>query len=1112
MSQPDDLKGLLEWRCIGPFRGGRVVAVAGSYHEPNVFYFGAVAGGVWKTSDAGTYWECVSDGFFNTASVGALAVAPSDSNVLYAGMGETTIRIDVSHGDGVYKSTDAGRTWRHMGLADTRHIAKVRVHPENPDVVYVAALGHAFGPNEERGVFKSTDGGETWRKVLYKSPTAGAIDLTLDANPRIMYAAIWEAHRSFWQISSGGPESGIWMSRDAGETWEEISRRQGLPKGLLGKIAVAASPAQPGRVWALIEHTKEGGLYRSDDYGATWERVSDNQNLVSRAWYYIHLTADPVDPDTVYVNNLAFHKSSDGGRTFFEIDTPHGDNHDLWIDPKNPRRMIQGNDGGACVSLNGAETWSTIFNQPTAQFYHVTTDTRQPYYVYGTQQDNSSIAVPSRAPNLSITWQECYVAGTGESGYIQVDPRDPNIVYVGAIGSSPGGGNALQRYDHRTRQIRLITTWPETNRGYGASEMKYRFNWTYPILISPHDPNTIYIGGNLVFRTTNEGQSWQAISPDLTRNDPDKLQPTGGPVNKDAIGAETYCTVFALAESPHEQGVLWAGSDDGLVHLSRDGGSSWTNITPPELPEWSMISIIEPSPFDKATAYVAATRYKLDDYRPYLFKTTDYGATWIRIDSGIPEHDFTRVVRADPRRQGLLFCGTETGVYVSFDDGASWRRFQLNLPVTPIHDLLIKDDDLVAATHGRSFWILDDLTPLREYQDGVKDSSAHLFPIRSTPRIAPDMWDDYVGGAKGKNYSSGMGVVAAFTETRTPDNAVVRKFLDSGPNPPKGAVVTYWLKEAPKEPITLTFADEQGNVIKSFTSRKPESMTDDRRPTTDAGLAGSPAAEEGQTSAETPATTGAGEGAGEGSPSPETSSSSSTEGAGDEKEKKELKAPAQPGFNRFVWNMRHADGPKVEGKDPLAEMVLAGPPVAPGRYRVTLKAGEVEQTQSFEIVKDPAVQATAEDLQAQYELHRRIFDKGAETVRAINKMRDLRAQLDGWAKRAADLPDGKAVSETAARLKDQVLEIEKQLAVPDLRGGWGDSINSGARLLEKLLTVTAVVALGDYRPTDQAYEATDHFGGLIDEQLSAFDDLVAEELPKLNAAIAKAQLGAVVVK
>jgi photosystem II stability/assembly factor-like uncharacterized protein len=1096
MAQQNDLNGLLEWRCIGPFRGGRVVAVAGSYDDPNTFYFGACAGGVWKTTDAGTYWQCVSDGFFTTASVGALAVAPSDSNIIYAGMGETTIRIDVSHGDGVYKSSDAGRTWAHLGLADTRHIAKVRVHPENPDVVYVAALGHAFGPNEERGVFKSVDGGATWRKVLYKSDKAGAIDLTLDANPRIMYAAIWQAYRSFSQISSGGPDSGLWMSQDGGETWEDITGRPGLPKGTLGKIAVAASPAQPGRVWALIEHRKEGGLYRSDDYGATWEKVSDNQHLISRAWYYTHLTADPCDADTVFVNNLDFHKSSDGGRTFARIDTPHGDNHDLWVDPKNPQRMIHGNDGGACVSLNGGATWSTVYNQPTAQFYHLTADNRTPYYVYGTQQDNSSVAVPSRTPDLSITWQDCYVAGTGESGYIQVHPEDHNIVYVGAIGSSAGGGNALQRYDHRTRQIRLITTWPEPNRGHGAIRDRYRFAWTYPIVISPHDPRTLYVAGNIVFKTTNEGQSFTPISPDLTRNDPEKLQPSGGPVNKDALGAETYCTVFSLIESPHQAGVLWAGSDDGLLHVSHDGGASWQNVTPPTMPEWTMITCIEPSPFDPATLYVVGTRYKLDDTRPYIFRTEDDGATWQEISAGIPAHDFTRVLRADPVRRGLLFCGTETGVYVSFDDGASWERLQLNLPVTPIHDLLIKDGDLVAGTHGRSFWVLDDLSPLRQYQPELRDGPAHLFTPRETPRIMPDMWAHYVGGAPGKNYGSGMGVVAAFTETKTPENAVVRTFLDSGPNAHKGAVLTYWLKEKPAAPITLTIKDAQGGVVHSFTSVRPE-VAGDQGPATEG--AAPPAA-----SAPTL------EGAEGGEPSSSALAPSSQ--PDEEKEKKELKIPSAAGFNRFLWDMRYAPAPKIEGKDPPSEMTVHGPVAAPGSYTITLTVGGQEYTQPLVLVKDPAVTATQEDLEAQFELSMRIHGLVGETVTAVNRMRDLRQQLDGWAKRTATLPGGDAISATAAQLKAQVLEVESALVVPDLRPGWGDVGMAGTRLLDKVLALAPVVGLGDYRPTDQAYEAFDHFAGQVRAQLDAFTRLAESELPKLNAQIAEAQIGAVALR
>lgn len=1047
-----DLDGLLRWRCIGPTRGGRVVAVAGSYEDRNTFYFGAVAGGVWKTTDAGTYWRCVTDGFLETSSVGALAVAPSDSNVIYAGMGETTIRIDVSHGDGVYKSTDAGRTWKNVGLRDTRHIGKVRVHPRDPDTVWVAALGHAFGRNTERGVFKSTDGGETWRHVLFVSDKAGAVDLTVDeSNPRILYASIWEAYRSFWQISSGGPDSGLWRSTDGGETWEDITRNQGMPSGTLGKIGVSASPAKPGRVWAIVEHKEKGGLYRSDDYGDTWQLVSDNQNLISRAWYYMHVHADPVDPDTVWVNNLDFWKSTDGGRTFDEIATGHGDNHDLWIDPTDNRRMIQGNDGGAAVSLDGGVTFSTIYNQPTAQFYHIATDTRDPYVVYGTQQDNTSLGVPSRVPGYTgIRWADCFIAGSGESGYIAVRPDDPNIVYVGAIGSSPGGGNALQRYDHRTKQIRLITTWPEGGRGVGASELKQRFAWTYPIVISPHDPNTLYVAGNQIHRSTDEGQSWEPISPDLTRADPETLKPSGGPVNIDAVGAEVYATVYAFAESPHEQGVFWAGSDDGLMHISRDGGKSWDNITPPDLPEWTLISMIEPSPHDPATAYVAATRYKLDDYQPYLYVTRDYGAHWQRINDGIPDHEFTRVIRADPEQPGLLYAGTETGIYVSFDDGAQWQRFQLNLPVTPIFDLLVRGSDLIAGTHGRSIWILDDLTPLREVAAGLPDGEPHLFTPRETTRVLPGIEFSGPPVTTSTNYIGSRG--GAFDAETTPDGEVIRHFLDVGENPPNGVIVAYRLTEEPEEPITLTFRKADGTEVRQFTSRTPD----------DPPIA------------------------------------------------KERRAPAKSGWNRFVWDMRHAPATRVEGTDPIAEKAIDGPYVAPGEYTVTLKIGENELTRSFRIVPPAGVTATQEDLDAQEDLLLRIHAEVDRMARTINRMRDLRGQLDSVVKHAQERDGADAIVEEAKALRKRVLELEETLEVPDLRPGWGDANNAGARLWDKLTGLPPVVQLGDYRPTDAAEAVFADLKARIDPQVDAFGALVADEVPALNAKIADAKLGTII--
>ena len=579
-----DLLNAMTWRCIGPPRGGRVVAVAGDPRNPALFYFGACAGGVWKTTDAGVTWANISDGFFKTASVGAIAVSDSDPNVIYVGMGESTIRIDVSHGDGVYKSVDGGQTWKHMGLTETRHIGKVRIHPKNPDIVFVAALGHAFGSNETRGVYRSKDGGKNWERVLYKSDKAGAVDLTFDPNnPDVLYATLWETHRNFWELSSGGPDSGLWKSTDGGDTWTEISETPGLPKGLKGKIGVAASPAKAGRVWALVEHA-EGALFRSDDYGVTWQKMTDKRDLRYRPWYYSHVFADPLDADTVYVLNLGMWKSTDGGKTFENVPTPHGDNHDLWIDPHNAQRMVQGNDGGACVSFNGGETFSSIYNQMTAQFYNITVDNQFPYRVYGTQQDNSSVSVPSNTNDGAITWGDCYTAGTGESGYIAVHPHDPNLVYVGAVGSSPGGGGALQRYDHRTGHIQLVNVWPEPYGGIGPKELKYRFPWTFPILFSPHDANVLYTTGNVVFRSTDEGMHWTPISPDLTRADVNKLGASGGPITKDTSGAEHYATIFTFRESPHEAGVFWSGSDDGLVHLSRDGGTNGTMSPRPTCP------------------------------------------------------------------------------------------------------------------------------------------------------------------------------------------------------------------------------------------------------------------------------------------------------------------------------------------------------------------------------------------------------------------------------------------------------------------------------------------------------------------------------------------------
>ncbi len=1038
----------LTWRCIGPFRGGRVVAVAGDSADRAVFYFGACAGGVWKTTDAGTYWENVSDRFFKTAAVGALAVAESDPNVVYAGMGESTIRGDVSHGDGVYRSTDAGRSWTHLGLGDTRHIGKVRVHPRDPDLVYVAALGHAFGPNRERGVYRSRDGGASWEQVLFVSERAGAVDLSIaPGNSRVIYAAFWETLRTPWSLSSGGPGSGLWRSADGGDTWQDLSGNPGLPAGLKGKIGVVVSPARTERVWAIVE-AEDGGLFRSDDGGSTWQRINEDRNLRLRPWYYCHLVADPLDPETVYVLNIKAWKSVDGGRSFTQLTTPHGDNHDLWIDPRDPRRMIEGNDGGACVSFNGGASWSTIYNQPTAQFYHLATDTRFPYRVYGTQQDNSAISVPSRSYKGAILSSDCYAVGSSESGHIAVRPANPDIVFSGAVGSAPGGGGVLLRYDHATGQARMVTVWPEVYFGWGARDLKYRFQWTFPILLSPHDPNILYAAGNVVFRSTDEGASWEAISPDLTRSAPDTLEPSGGPITRDTTGAEHYGTVFALAESPHEPGVLWAGSDDGRLHLSRDAGRTWKPVAPRDLPEWATICTIEPSPHDPAKVYLAATRYKLDDTQPYLWKTTDYGATWARITSGIPEDDFTRVIREDPGRPGLLYAGTETGVYVSLDDGASWQSFRQNLPAVPVYDLIVKEQDLVAATHGRSFWILDDLTPLHQWRE--EQASPHLFSPRPAYRLVAPINSGSPTGP-GKNYQLALGYAATFTEVTTPSGETERTFLDAGANPPRGVIVTYFLGQEPRGEVSLSFKDGAERLIRAFSSG-PARGTDVPR---------------------------------------------------------EPRVPKAAGMNRFVWNMRHADARGVPG-DVLSERSLAGPVVPPGRYEVELAVEGRVLAAPFEIRTDPQVKATQADLEAQCAFLLRVRDKVSETHDAINQLREARRQVEEWMRKAAGHPAETQVAGAGRQLAVALGAIEQELIEPRAQAD-ADRLHFPTRLNVKLLGLTSVASTADAAPTRQALQVFDELAAQADREIARWRALLDGEVAAFNALIRRFDLGAVVV-
>lgn len=782
--QLSDAYSSLDYRLIGPFRGGRSAAVTGVSGQPNTYYFGGTGGGVWKSDDAGNTWKNISDGYFG-GSIGAVEVAQSDPNVIYVGGGEVTVRGNVSSGYGVWKSVDGGKTWEDKGLSAGRHIPRMRIHPTNPDVVYAAVLGDIYKPTTERGVYKSTDGGNNWRKVLYVNDMAGAVDLIIDpTNSRVLYASTWRVQRTPHSLSSGGLGSSLWKSTDSGETWTEISSNKGFPEGTLGIIGVTVSPVQKDRVWAIIEHKEKGGLYRSEDGGATWKQVNEERKLRQRAWYYTRVYADTQDADIVYVMNVEYHRSTDGGATFTTYNAPHGDHHDLWIAPENNQRMIIADDGGAQVSNDTGENWTTYHNQPTAQFYRVTTDNAFPYRIYVAQQDNSTIRIKHRSDGYGISEDDWEETAGGESAHIAVDPTNDNIVYGGSY------GGFLTRVNHDNNTVRAINVWPDNPMGYGAEGMKYRFQWNFPIIFSKHDPKKLYTFSNHVHLSTNEGQSWQLLSEDLTRNDASKLVSSGGPITQDNTGVEYYATIFAAAESPLKEGLLWVGSDDGLIHISQDGGSSWQNITPKNMPEWSMINSIEPSAFDEGTCYVAATRYKMGDFTPYLYKTEDYGKSWKLITKGINSEHFTRVLREDPAKKGLLYAGTETGMYISFDDGKAWSAFQLNLPIVPITDLAVKNNSLIVATQGRSIWMIDDLTVLHQLDASTASKEAVLFKPKDAYRTK--------GGAR-------------------------KGSLTEGENMPAGVVTHLYLKNLkPSDKVQLVYTSMAGDTLAHFSTDATE--------------------------------------------------------------------------------------------------------------------------------------------------------------------------------------------------------------------------------------------------------------------------------------------------
>jgi photosystem II stability/assembly factor-like uncharacterized protein len=1024
--KPEDklFKGM-KYRMIGPFRGGRSLTAAGIPGDPTTYYFGATGGGVWKSTDGAMNWSPVFDKE-GTGSIGSLAVANSDHNTIYVGTGEACIRGNTSQGDGVYKSLDGGKTWKNIGLHDSRAIGKVIINPNNPDVVFVAALGHPYGPNAERGIFRTIDGGKSWEKVLYKDENTGGVDVAFDPhNPNILFAALWQARRTSWSLSSGGPGSGLYRSNDGGTTWKRLEEH-GLPKGPYGRIGIALA-ANSDRVYALIEaHNPEGGLYRSDDGGETWEFVNPSHSLWQRPWYYMHIFADPKDENVVYIMDVETYKSTDGGHLFNRIRVPHGDNHGLWIDPKDTRRMIAANDGGVTVTLDGGNNWTREDNQPTAQFYHVITDTATPYRVYGAQQDSGTVAIASRSDDGVIDRTDWYDVGGGEAGYIAPYPPDPNIVYAADY-----QGN-ITRFDKHIGQVKSITEQPELSDAWGAGNLEHRFQWTAPVLISSYDPNTVYHGGERLFKTADGGVHWQAISPDLTRNDKSKQRVSGGEITLDDSGTEYYDTIFALAESPITKGLLWVGTDDGLVQITRDEGKNWSNITPKDLPEWGRISQIEASPHDAGTAYVAVDRHQSDDLKPYVYKTTDYGQSWTKLTNGLPEGSFVRAVREDPKKRGLLYAATENGVYVSFNDGAEWKSLKLNLPATPVHDLVVKDNDLVIATHGRAFWILDDISPLRQFTDDVAKKDFFVYVPAAGYRIQ--------AGEGGEHHPS----------KRT------------GQNPPAGAVIYYYLKDAPKAgtETKLEILDAAGKVIRKYSSAEAESLDEPLGPD-------------------------------------------------DKKPEKEIKPDA--GLNRFVWDLRYEEARRIPGYY-LWEYNggAKGPVAAPGQYQVRVTVGAESQIVPLEVKLDPRVKVSSADLAAQFSLLAQLHEELNHVYDAVNQIQDVRSQVAGLKRRLPENASTKAIVISADDLEKKLVAVRDGLVNLTISAN-EDSLAYPPQIDAKLAFLASNVGSADSAPTEAEQVEFEKLKRQSGELLSRWDDLQRRDLAAFQKLTAEGSLSTVVV-
>jgi len=1044
----EDIVTKMRFRSIGPMRGGRSITSSGVVGRPNEAYFGAVGGGLWKTTDGGQTWNAVTDGQIHSSSVGAVAVSQSNPDVVYIGMGEVDLRGNIMQGDGIYKSSDGGKTWQHMGLDDSQTIARIRVNPTNPEIVYAAVFGHPAAPNEMRGVYKSSDGGKSWRKTLYRDDKTGAVDLCIDPqNPNVLYAALWQAYRVSWKMESGGPGSGLFKSTDGGDHWQEITRNPGLPTGVIGRIGISVSGADSNRVYALVE-ADEGGVFRSDDAGSTWTRVNDERKLRQRAFYYSRIFADPKNRDRVYALNTGFYRSDDGGKTFkTTIRPPHGDNHDLWIDPTNPQHLVSSDDGGGTVSVNGGKTW-TEQKMPTAQLYHVATTVDFPYQVCGAQQDNTTVCVQSVAAARGFgggdraAFPELYAVGGGESGYIAPDPKNPAIFYAGSQGA------LLSRYDRRDGQTRDVEVFPRFFSGEAAETLPDRWQWTYPIVFDPLDPQTLYTSSQFVYKTTNQGQSWQKISPDLTKHDPKTLGDSGGPITHDMNGPEVFATVFTIAPSRKEEGTLWTGSDDGLVYITRDG-HNWTNVTPPDMPNLVRVSMIDASPHKPGTAYVAAQNYQQDDRKPYAWRTDDYGKTWTKITNGIARDDYLHVLREDTKRPGLLFAGAEHGLYVSFDNGANWMRFPLRTAANPdrnqenaaanpteqaeatrtpktgtqttaqsessptaeaadtgreidtqISDLVIEDHDLVIATHGRGFYVLDNIAPLRQLAPDVRNADLHVF---------------------------------------SPEAGVRRD---------RPAAIDYLLSK-PAKLVNIDILDAQGKVVRSYSSVEKKPL----------------------------------------------------EGAGEQEDFQRNRTPKVPttaGLNRFNWDLRYEGATVFQGLIMWGARASQGPWAVPGPYQVRVTADGQTQTKQFELKMDPRVNVSIADLQKQFDLAMKVREKTSQADEAVITVRKLRDEINDRLKTST----AARTKQSGATLLTKLTNVEEAIYQTRNRSGQ-DPLNFPIKLNNKMSHLMGVIEGADAPPTDQTYAAFDQLSQELDVQLSALRETLQTDLAAFNRTLNK---------